>query len=139
MTIDFAKLNRESAKRIDTAANIASGRGKYGLANRLWTFSSELRKEGEMTSLPVDFFQAILEENGPYDDATGGFAEFIEPLAVILHSFDPDHIEGGGTWIDATEDKQGAYRFMAQAVLHGIGPSIERRAEARFHDVREHS
>lgn len=134
--MDFAALNRQSAKRIDTAANIASGRGEYGLANRLWKFAGELRKQGEMSSLPVDFFAAIMEEHK--DDATNGFAEFIEPLAVILHSFDPDAIEAGTSWIECKEDRQGAYRFMAQSVLHGIGPSIERRAEARFTDLRDH-
>lgn len=33
------------ARYINTAANIASGHGEYGLANRLWQFESRLRKK----------------------------------------------------------------------------------------------
>lgn len=88
------------------------------------------------TGLPVDFFEAIMDDKTV--DPTGGFAEFVEPLAIVLHSFDPEHVEAGIRFADAGQCKQDAYRFMAEAVLHYIGPSIERRAEARFHDVRNH-
>lgn len=86
--------------------------------------------------MPIDFFEAIMDDASI--DPTGGFAEFVEPLAIILHSFDPTALEAGTTFKQASEDKQGAYRFMAQSVLHGIGPSIERRTEARFTDLRDH-
>lgn len=88
------------------------------------------------TSMPIDFFEAIMDDANI--DPTGGYAEFVEPLAIILHSFDPDAIATGVRWTDDSQHKQGAYRFMAEAVLHGIGPSIERRAEARFTDLRDH-
>lgn len=86
------------------------------------------------TGLPIDFFEAIMDNE---TDPTGGFAEFVESLAIILHSFDPEHIGGGPNWHGLADsvrgrEKQGAYRFMAESVLHGIGPSIERRAESRF-------
>lgn len=86
--------------------------------------------------MPIDWFEAVMDESNP--DPTGGFAEFVEPLAIILHSFDPEHIEAGIRFADAPACRQDAYRFMAEAVLHSIGPSIERRAEARFTDLRDH-
>lgn len=37
------RLDRLAARTIDSAANVASGYGRYALANALWAFAAELR------------------------------------------------------------------------------------------------
>jgi hypothetical protein len=41
-----ANPNKHAADIINMAADIASGRGRLGLANSLWGFERELREEG---------------------------------------------------------------------------------------------
>ena len=52
--INMAKVYKNAADHIESAANIASGHGKLGLANQLWAFESELREKArvERTARP---------------------------------------------------------------------------------------
>lgn len=41
----MARGNRYAAKQLDTAGNIASGRGEEGLANQIWALAERVREQ----------------------------------------------------------------------------------------------
>lgn len=43
----IASAHRIAARIVDSAANVVSGYGAYGLANELWAFGSGLRRKAE--------------------------------------------------------------------------------------------
>jgi len=55
----IADSHRNAARVIDSAANVVSGYGSYGLANELWKFASGLRAKAEW------WRAGALAEDGP--------------------------------------------------------------------------
>lgn len=62
--IDWSKVYRDSAKRMDTAGNIASGHGESGLANGCWALAARLREQARIAKVVTDQFDEA-EKAGP--------------------------------------------------------------------------
>lgn len=65
---DRAAGLREQAKRIATAANIASGHGNYKLANQLWAFGERLRNQAALFQLGTDIRNEYMEIDADSND-----------------------------------------------------------------------